>query len=124
MAFVAKDKSKHTNIDSMRHADAKFMASQPKPEAVEPGEEEQGELEPHHEQIHEHLRSMHEQTGEAHSHVEHHGDGTHTSHHVTKEGEVTGPHHHNTAEEAKAKLDEFFNEEAKEPQHEGGEEGY
>jgi hypothetical protein len=124
MAFTAKDKSRHTNIDSMRHADAKFMANQPKPEAVEPGEEEQGELEPHHEQIHEHLRSMHEQTGEAHSHIEHHGDGTHTSHHVTREGEVTGPHHHASAEELVEHLKEHLPEEEREIQEGREPEGY
>jgi len=100
---------------------------EPKPAKVmmqsEEGEEHlpegEGEMEPHHAAIHEHLRSMHEQTGEAHSHVEHHEDGSATTHHVSKDGEVTGPHHHNTAEEAKNKLDEFFDQEAEEPQHEG-----
>ena len=77
--------------------------------------EHDGEMEPHHEAIHEHLHQMHEQTGEAHSHVEHHDDGTHTSHHVDKEGEVTGPHSHANLEALKDHMDNFLNEE----EHEG-----
>jgi hypothetical protein len=48
--------------------------------------------------IHEHLTKMHEMTGKAHSHVEHHGDGTHTSHHVDEQGQVSGPHEHESME--------------------------
>ena len=45
MAFTAKDGSKHTNIDSMKHADARKMAATPNPAppAADPGEgDEQG----------------------------------------------------------------------------------
>ena len=33
MAFTAKDGSKHTNIDSMKHSDARQMAATPNPAA-------------------------------------------------------------------------------------------
>jgi len=36
MAFMAKDGSKHTNIDSMKHADAQHMAKAPVAPAPEP----------------------------------------------------------------------------------------
>lgn len=49
--------------------------------------------------IHEHLTNMHAQTGHGHSHIEHHLDGTHTSHHISHEGELSGPHHHASTEE-------------------------
>jgi hypothetical protein len=40
MAFQAKDGSKHTNVDSMKTANAKHMAHQPKAEPqVEPSEQ-------------------------------------------------------------------------------------
>lgn len=64
--------------------------------ALEPEEHEQGG--DTHAAIHEHLRSMHEATGHAHTHVEHHGDGTHTSHHVDESGNVSGPHEHESTE--------------------------
>lgn len=34
MAFTAKDGSRHTNIDSMKHADARQMAETPNPAAT------------------------------------------------------------------------------------------
>lgn len=40
MAFTAKDGSKHTNHDSMKRADARFMAKQPAP-PKQPGESDQ-----------------------------------------------------------------------------------
>jgi hypothetical protein len=70
--------------------------------------------EDHHGEIHAHLQSMHEQTGHAHSHVEHHGDGRHTSHHIDEHGEVSGPHDHENLEALKNHFDQFTNEEGKE----------
>lgn len=70
----------------------------------QPGEE--GEAEPHHEAIRAHLQAMHEETGHGHSHVEHHGDGTHTSHHIGAGGEMSGPHHHASDEEMAAHMSE------------------
>ena len=64
-----------------------------------PGAGGEGEMQPHHAAIHEHLQAMHAETGHGHSHVEHHQDGTHTSHHISHEGEISGPHHHQNAEE-------------------------
>jgi len=130
MSFLAKDGSKHTNIDTMKRANASQMAKMPskgapsEPAQDESSPDEQGALEPHQEQIHDHLRSMHEQTGEAHSHVEHHGDGTHTSHHVDSAGEVTGPAKHASAEELVEHLKSHLPEEEAEIAKGGDEEGY
>lgn len=60
--------------------------SEPKGEVG--GEESEGSP------IHEHLQKMHEMTGNAHSHIEHHMDGHHTSHHISEMGEMSGPHEH------------------------------
>ena len=46
------------------------------------------------EEIHGHLQAMHKATGHGHSHVQHHPDGSHTSHHISHDGEISGPHHH------------------------------
>jgi hypothetical protein len=61
----------------------------------EPNEEEGGDAQ---EMIHAHLGKMHEMTGKAHSHIEHHGDGTHTSHHVDEQGQISGPIDHESTE--------------------------
>lgn len=74
----------------------------------------------HHEEIHEHLRNMHEATGHAHSHIEHHEDGSHTSHHIDEGGEMHGPHDHANLEALKDHMDNFLDEEGKEGEHEGG----
>lgn len=76
------------------------------PSAHDP-EPEEGEG---HEDIHEHLRTQHERTGHAHSHVEHHGDGTHTSHHIDAGGNVEGPHEHGSDEELMGKMQEVAGE--------------
>ena len=70
--------------------------------------------------IHAHLQDIHDQTGEAHSHVEHHDDGTHTSHHIDKAGQISGPHDHANLEDLKNSFNQFANEE----EHEGDEGGY
>lgn len=112
-----------TNADAWRTAKATTPAKGPA--VAEPeGETEQPEMQPHHEQIHEHLRNMHEQTGEAHSHVEHHEDGSHTSHHVNRGGEVHGPHDHSNIEELKSAMDQFLSEEGGEEDEPEGKEGY
>jgi hypothetical protein len=41
--------------------------------------------------IHDHLKKMHKMTGEKHSHIEHHDDGSHSAHHVDEQGNVRGP---------------------------------
>jgi hypothetical protein len=111
MAFTAKDGSKHTNHDSMKQANVRFGAKpQPAPVAEAQADGDMGDQgaqpEPHHAAIHAHLQQMHAATGEAHSHVEHHGDGTHTSHHVDAAGQVSGPHHHVDAQSLQAKMEE------------------
>lgn len=124
MAFTAKDGSKHTNHDSMRRANARFGA---KPQAAPVAEaeadgyggDEGGGPEPHHTAIHAHLQQMHTETGEAHSHVEHHGDGTHTSHHVDASGQVSGPHHHADAQSLQAKMQEMAGQSAPDDEQEG-----
>jgi hypothetical protein len=42
-------------------------------------------------EIKSHLEQMHAKTGSAHSHVHHHGDGNHTVHHISAEGQHSGP---------------------------------
>lgn len=69
--------------------DAEMGKEKPEPKGSIGGEE-MGDSSP----IHAHLKSMHEMTGNAHSHVEHHMDGHHTSHHVSEMGEMSGPHDH------------------------------
>jgi len=83
---------------------------------------------------------MHDGTAETHpdhlhmlAHIGHHltgGDKHHVAHHdgmaihthgIHESGEHDGPHEHNTAEEAKESLGKFFDEEAQEPAHQGGE---
>lgn len=88
----------------------------PKHEPEEDGGED------HHQAIREHLEEMHQKTGHAHSHVEHHGDGTHTSHHISAEGEHSGPHNHANLEELKDSFDQFVGEEGHEGEHDGYEE--
>ena len=61
-----------------------------------------------HEPIHAHLKKMHEMTGNAHSHVEHHFDGHHTSHHISEHGEVSGPHEHGSTDELKGRMDQML----------------
>lgn len=68
----------------------------------------------HHEEIHQHLRNMHEATGHAHTHVEHHGDGTHTSHHIDEAGQVSGPHEHDSMEALKDHMEQTCGDEGQE----------
>lgn len=85
-----------------------YLGGAPKEqEAPHQGPQEEGQGEPHHAEIHQHLQSMHEQTGKAHSHVEHHGDGRHTSHHVHEDGNIEGPHEHPDTESMQAKMQEM-----------------
>jgi len=76
------------------------------------GEQEGGDA---NEEIAQHLQSMHEKTGKAHSHVEHHGDGTHTSHHVHEDGQMEGPHEHPDTESMMAKMGEMGGGEEQQP---------
>jgi hypothetical protein len=66
---------------------------------VQPEEQEMQGGDDHHAAIHEHLAQMHAATGHAHTHIEHHGDGTHTSHHIDEGGNISGPHEHGSTEE-------------------------
>lgn len=118
MAHMATDGKKFTNRPPMMaHNRMLERASGMKHEPTDqPGMSEAGgeEMEPHHEAIHDHLRNMHEQTGQAHAHIEHHGDGTHTSHHIDGNGEISGPNHHASAEELVNHLKNNLPEEEKE----------
>ena len=106
MAFTSKDGKRFTNRPPMMAHDRAMERGnrssglmERRDPLAQPGSEGgTGEMEPHHAAIHEHLRAMHEETGEAHSHVEHHADGSHTSHHVSAEGEISGPHHHENSD--------------------------
>jgi len=126
--FETTDGKKFTNAESWRQHKASLRArgggaagAGMSAGVLNGGEEQAGEMQPHHAAIHEHLQNMHSQTGEAHSHVEHHDDGIHTLHHVDKSGEVHGPHDHENLEELKGHMDKFLDEEGQEG--EGGEEG-
>lgn len=57
--------------------------------------------------IEDHLTERHAETGHAHSHIEHHGDGRHTSHHIDEEGRLSGPVEHESTEDLKSHLDQF-----------------
>ncbi len=116
---------KYTNADAWRTAKATVPAKGLQKAPVGEEELETGEMQPHHEAIHEHLRNMHEETGTAHTHIEHHGDGSHTSHHIDGEGEIHGPHDHENLEALKGHMDKFLDEEGKEGEGEEEEkEGY
>ena len=91
MAFVAKDKSRHTNMDSMKHADAKFMAKAPT--ATEPVQNEGAEPE----------------IGDRPVHTEHHAEGGHTTVH-----ESGAQKHHTTAEQLVEHLKKHLPEEEQE----------
>ena len=73
------------------------------------------------ESIKQHLEERHAETGHAHSHVEHHGDGRHTSHHISEAGEHSGPHDHENLDALKSHMDQFLNEEGQEGGDEDGE---
>ena len=94
MAFAAKDGSKHTNMDSMKHADAKFMAKAPA--ATEPMQNEGPEPE----------------IGDKPVHTMHHAEGGHTTVH-----ESGAEKHHATAEELVDHLKKYLPEEEQEIQH-------
>lgn len=107
----------------------KMMGGKPKAPAVKKPEVEKpvehGKVggEDGDEAIHAHLKARHAETGNAHSHVEHHFDGSHTSHHVDEHGEVHGPHDHENLEALKSHMNQFLGEEEQEghPEHDGGE---
>lgn len=85
-------------------------------EATEPKAEAEAEGD-----VPEHLRDLHAKMGGKHMHV--HYDGMMaTSHHVGDDGNVEGPHHHQSPEELHAHLDRFFNEEEAEPEESMGHE--
>ena len=44
--------------------------------------------------IESHLKEMHAATGHGHSHIQHHGDGSHMAHHIDAEGQMSGPEDH------------------------------
>jgi hypothetical protein len=96
------------------------MASGKRHGGISDGMEGKGQHKPQHDGggIEEHLKAIHEKTGGGkHMHVQHHEhDGSYTTHHVTEDGKVEGPHEHANLEELKNHQDKFFNEE----EHEGG----
>lgn len=55
---------------------------------AEPKQEGEGDVD---DQIQEHLTKMHAATGHGHSHIQHKGDGTHVAHHISHEGQMSGP---------------------------------
>lgn len=84
-----------------------YLGGKREPEAKGKPEAMPHEEGSHVDDIHEHLRSMHEKTGHAHSHVEHHGDGSHTSHHIHEDGNIEGPHEHPDTQSMSAKMEEM-----------------
>ncbi len=73
------------------------------------------------EEIKQHLAARHAATGHAHSHIEHHGDGRHTSHHISEAGEHSGPHEHESMDALHEHMKQIAGE--GEPEHDGMEEG-
>jgi len=126
MAHKANDGSLHTNRNMMvqrnRSLESKSkMGENSADPLLSPVSEPDGdEMGMDNTDINDHLANMHEQDGKAHSHVIHHGDGTHTSHHVDENGEVSGPHDHENLQALKDHFDQFLNEES----HEGEDGGY
>lgn len=110
MAFDAAMKSMGGKMKpkSAKSADEHKGKDKPEPKGKTGGEGGDGpgdaksEMNP----IHEHLQAMHEMTGNAHTHVEHHMDGHHTSHHISSEGAMSGPHEHGSTEEVKQGMDQ------------------
>lgn len=97
MAFVDKQGGKHTNHDSMRHANASHMAKMPTKAApaMEQGEPDGDEP----------------MQGDQPMMTEHHGDGSHTTTHAS--GKQV---HHATAEELVEHLNKHLPEEEAEIQ--------
>lgn len=70
---------------------------EPDAKGAEAGEEHQegtNDGEEHHGAIQEHLKAMHAATGHGHSHIEHKGDGSHVAHHISHDGQMSGPEEH------------------------------
>lgn len=64
---------------------------EPKTEPQEQPSEDGGDSDG---QIQEHLQKMHAATGHGHSHIQHKGDGSHTAHHISHDGQMSGPEEH------------------------------
>ena len=104
MAFTARDGSKHTNIDSMKHADAHHMAKTPQVAQPEAQPEQDGqEIDPNDRPVH----------------TEHHAEGGHTTHHTSG-----AQKHTTTAEELVEHLKTHLPEEEQEIQEGREPEGY
>lgn len=82
-------------------------SSKPEPKGKTGGEAGDGPGDAHSD-IHAHLQSMHEKTGGAHSHVEHHMGGGHTSHHISEHGEISGPNEHGSTDGVKGDMDQML----------------
>lgn len=104
MAHIAKDGSKHTNFDSMKHANASHMAKMPVKAA--PAPMEQGEPE-----------GDEPMQGDQPMMTEHHADGSHTTTHAS--GKQV---HHASAEELVEHLKKHMPEEEQEIAEGDGEE--
>ena len=75
----------------------KAMGKGPEPpkDGAMHGEQPEGD----HSAIYEHLQAMHNEHGGAHSHVHtHEGGDHHTIHHISHDGELSGPHEHEDTE--------------------------
>lgn len=82
---------------SMKFGKGYLGGGKGEPDAKGPEKEIPHESEPNEDadgQIQEHLQKMHASTGHGHSHIQHHGDGSHTAHHISAEGQISGPEDH------------------------------
>lgn len=101
---MPKDKAGNFHMSQQRAMAAdKGMKPASKPAPMHPAGGKPPEMEDHGpSSVHEHLSAMHAETGGKHMHIHSPGDGTHTTHHVTEDGQMQGPHEHAGDEELKA----------------------
>jgi hypothetical protein len=81
------------------------------------GHEPEHKAEHEHDGVHEHLKALHEKMAGKHMHIHQH-EGGYTTHHISEDGKVDGPHEHQNTEELKNHLSKFFDEEEHESPHE------
>lgn len=79
-----------------------------------------GEESKHPDHMHMLAHLGHKVTGGDKHHIAHHDGMSLSTHGIHESGEHEGPHEHNSAEEAKEAFGHFMDEEAQEPQHQGG----
>lgn len=113
MAYQASDGKKFSMGSRLRAHEHDLKLKGAKPDALQPPAPEHDDASGPG-SVHEHLMAMHDEMGGAHTHIHHKPEGGHTTHHVTEDGEVQGPHEHATAEELVEHLRNHLPEEEQE----------